>query len=237
MAVVNYTCFIFNTLSRILNRRKKRLFDIYFSFVFIYYTVWLLLVKKPAEWFRNIVYVLSGISSWWGITIDRRRSPGLARIKPAYLRLWSAERNWYHRAGDEQVNLSYAKDYDMHDLQIILRGFTNLGPLILHPTLIQELIKDYMADMKWYCGMGEGIIEASITRWLVSDGQHVNIDQPLLRWRRQGGFWDTLTGWRYVHKTRISRRRHTQGGWGDSLIETSQPVPTDTQHSLHWNPA
>ncbi len=28
--------------------------------------------------------------------------------------------------------------------------------------------------------MGEGIIEATITRWLVSDGQQINIDQPLV---------------------------------------------------------
>jgi lipopolysaccharide/colanic/teichoic acid biosynthesis glycosyltransferase len=121
----------FNTLSRILNRRKKRLFDILLSFVFIAITpVWLLLVKKPAGMIRNIVYVLSGLSSWVGYYRSTGGDhPGLPEIKPGILTPYDLLKGTaITTPDDEQVNLSYAKDYRVvHDLQIILRGFTNLG--------------------------------------------------------------------------------------------------------------
>ena len=81
--------------------------------------------------------------------------------------------------------------------------------------------------------MGEGIIEASITRWLVPDGQHVNIDQPLAEVATDKVDSEIPSP---VEGTFI-RRVYREGdipkvGEVIALIETSQPVPTDIQHSL-----
>jgi 2-oxoglutarate dehydrogenase E2 component (dihydrolipoamide succinyltransferase) len=47
--------------------------------------------------------------------------------------------------------------------------------------MVQALILLNMARFELILpAMGEGIIEAAITRWLVSSGQHVEIDQPLV---------------------------------------------------------
>jgi 2-oxoglutarate dehydrogenase E2 component (dihydrolipoamide succinyltransferase) len=80
--------------------------------------------------------------------------------------------------------------------------------------------------------MGEGIIEASITRWLVSDGQHVSIDQPLVEVATDKVDSEIPSP---VEGTFI-RRVYREGdiprvGEVIALIETPQPVPTDIQQS------
>lgn len=120
-----------NTLSRLLNRRKKRIFDILLSLVFLaIWPVWLFLIKTPAGMFRNIFHVLAGISSWVGYhqSIGGHHH-GLPRIRPGILSPCDLHKV---TKGDsetsDQLNLLYAKDYRIiHDLQIIIKGFRQLG--------------------------------------------------------------------------------------------------------------
>ena len=53
--------------------------------------------------------------------------------------------------------------------------------MLKQQTAILPLINKGMARYEMVLpAMGEGIIEATITRWLVSDGQHIIVDQPLV---------------------------------------------------------
>ena len=121
----------FNTLSRLLNRRKKRLLDILMSFVFlIFFPVLIFVVWNPAGMFRNILHVLIGSTSWVGYYKSTGgHHPGLPRIRPGIL----TPHDLYNRpCGQEdeieQINLMYAKDYRIvRDIRIILKGFRHIG--------------------------------------------------------------------------------------------------------------
>jgi len=121
----------FNTLSRLLNKLKKRLFDIAISLIFLVISpVWVFLIKKPTGMFRNILCVIVGFSSWVGyFQSTGGNHPGLPKIKPGILTPYDL-----HKASGvkgetyEQLNLLYAKDYRIiHDLHIIIKGFRHLG--------------------------------------------------------------------------------------------------------------
>jgi O-antigen biosynthesis protein len=121
----------FNTLSRLLNRRKKRLFDIIISFtLFILSPVLLFFVKEPTGLFYNIMKVLPGFLSWVGYYQSTGgQHPGLPKIKPGILTPYDLHREKGLKGKtDEEVNQQYAKDYRIiHDLQIIIAGFRHLG--------------------------------------------------------------------------------------------------------------
>jgi GT2 family glycosyltransferase len=121
----------FNTLSRVLNRRKKRTFDIVLSLFFVLISpILCFLVKKPAGLLRNIFYVLLGSISWVGyFQSTGGNHPGLPRIRPGVLNPCDnrlelpKEGNVY-----EKMDLLYAKDFRItNDLRIIFRGFRELG--------------------------------------------------------------------------------------------------------------
>ncbi len=121
----------FNTLSRKLNRRKKRLIDIALSLVFVVISPLLLLfVKNRTGLIRNIFSVLTGIYSWVGyfrsIGGDH---PGLPVIRPGVLT--PMDGNPYMAADDgmaEKMNLNYAKDFRIiNDLNIIIKNIRELG--------------------------------------------------------------------------------------------------------------
>lgn len=121
----------FNTLSRLLNRRKKRLFDTIISLVFLFMSpIGLFFISSPAGIFRNIYKVLLGYLSWVGYyQAAGELHPGLPKIKPGILTPYDL----YKDAGLDsktvgQLNQAYAKDYRIiHDLNIIISGFRHLG--------------------------------------------------------------------------------------------------------------
>jgi hypothetical protein len=121
----------FNTLSRLLNKRKKRLFDIVLSLVMLpCIPVLLFMVESPGGLIRNIFGALFGMISWVGYFHSTGgHHPGLPKIKPGVLTPIDG-----HKHADlnenyiEQVNLSYAKDYHIaNDLKIIMNDHRLLG--------------------------------------------------------------------------------------------------------------
>jgi GT2 family glycosyltransferase len=134
----------FNTLSRLVNKRKKRLFDMVFSMVLLAVSpVLLFLVKNPVGMFRNIFSVILGIASWVGyFRSTGGHHPDLPRIRPGVLTPFDfhiyTDRN---RSSEDQANLLYAKDYRIiHDLKIILKGFSQLGRRPAEETNINSAI-------------------------------------------------------------------------------------------------
>lgn len=121
----------FNTLSRLLNRRKKRLLDILASFTFlILCPVLIFLVRNPAGMFRNILRVLGGLNSWVGYYKSTGgHHPGLPGIRPGILTPYDRYDKPCQKDEDtEQINLMYAKDYRIiSDIHILLKGFRNIG--------------------------------------------------------------------------------------------------------------
>ena len=121
----------FNTLSRLLNRRKKRLFDMAISLIFLVMSpVVLFIIRNPAGLFRNIGKVLLGFSSWVGyfqVTDDHH--PDLPKIKSGVLTPYDLHKNaGFDSKTVAQLNQAYAKDYRVvQDLIIIISGFKHLG--------------------------------------------------------------------------------------------------------------
>jgi O-antigen biosynthesis protein len=122
----------FNTLSRKLNRRKKRLIDIALSVFFVVTSpVMLFAVKNRIGFIRNIFRVLAGLDSWVGyFRTTGGNHPGLPLIRPGVLT--PADVNTAEiLAADgmaEKINLNYAREYRiMNDLQIVMKGFRELG--------------------------------------------------------------------------------------------------------------
>lgn len=121
----------FNTLSRTVNKRKKRLFDLLFSLLLIpALPVLLLVVKKPGRFLTNIFNVMAGRNSWVGYyaTIGGEH-PGLPLIKPGILTPVQIRDNVIPGKNYiEQKNLLYAKDYHIkNDLFILLQDIKELG--------------------------------------------------------------------------------------------------------------
>jgi GT2 family glycosyltransferase len=121
----------FNTLSRKLNRRKKRVIDIALSLLFVVISpILLLFVKNRSGFIRNILNVLTGIHSWVGyfrsIGGDH---PGLPVIRPGVLTPMDGNRFLATEDGmAEKINLNYAKDFRIiNDLNIIVKNLRELG--------------------------------------------------------------------------------------------------------------
>lgn len=112
-----------NSVSKVANRRNKRVLDIAIAL--------LLLVLLPLELFfvknfigliANIFSVLFGYRSWVGTP------SGPKSMKPGVLRPTDAFRQSVDVETTERLNLLYTKDYrTWNDLNIILKGFRNLG--------------------------------------------------------------------------------------------------------------
>jgi GT2 family glycosyltransferase len=121
----------FSTLSRLLNKRKKRLFDAMLAFIFLGISPLLVFfVRHPAGLIKNITRVLFGFATWVGYYQSTGGDhPGLPRIRPGIL---SQADLVGHRITEreviDQMNLSYAKDYRiLNDIRIIFLNVRLLG--------------------------------------------------------------------------------------------------------------
>ena len=121
----------FNTISRSLNRRKKRLFDVTISLVLIISCpITIFIVKKPLRYVINIVAVLLGIYSFVGYyETTGGMNTNLPNLKKAILSpLDALNREIDNKQLIQKVNMLYAKDYKIiNDLSIVFKGFTYLG--------------------------------------------------------------------------------------------------------------
>ena len=121
----------FNTLSRVLNRRKKRMLDIALSLLFLVISPILLpAVNDRSGLIRNVFSVLFGINSWVGyFQSTGGNHPGLPCIRYGILTPMDAAPDLIGEEGlTEKINLNYAKDYRiMNDLNIIMKAVRQLG--------------------------------------------------------------------------------------------------------------
>jgi GT2 family glycosyltransferase len=130
----------FNTLSREINRRKKRMLDMILSVLFLAgLPVLLWIVIHPIQFIRNIFTVLVGLHSWVGYhPVPGESLTSLPRLKPGIITpACRLDRTDADDPMIEKINMLYAKDYTLwNDLTILWKGFRKLGS---QPKIINTL--------------------------------------------------------------------------------------------------
>ncbi|MBN1415038.1 MAG: glycosyltransferase [Bacteroidales bacterium] len=130
----------FNTLSRSLNRRKKRMLDIFTSVIFLVcFPILIFIIRHPIQFIKNIVTTLFGIHSWVGYHPAPAKSLApLPRLRPGILTpAYKLERIDPDNHIIEKINMLYAKDYALwNDLTILWSGFRHLGSI---PNVIPDI--------------------------------------------------------------------------------------------------
>lgn len=120
-----------NAISKLGNRRLKRLFDIATSLLFIIsYPILIGFIKNPIVFGKNILRVLSGKKSWVGYTFcENPENIPLPIIKPGVLSPADGHKgeNLSVKISDS-LNVAYAKNYRIiNDIIIILKSIRELG--------------------------------------------------------------------------------------------------------------
>jgi GT2 family glycosyltransferase len=120
-----------DSVSKIENRRRKLIFDLFISLTFlVLYPVMLLIVKQPLGLLRNIFRVFFFQRSWVGYSpVEINDRPSLPGIRKGVLSprdvLGTKEP---HIETIHRLNLLYSRDYKIStDLNIILKGIKNAG--------------------------------------------------------------------------------------------------------------
>lgn len=120
-----------NAIDKASNLRNKRLLDLLVSFLLVFLLpISIFIVRKPLGYFINIAKVFFGKRSWVGYYKDENcKTDKLPSIKTGVL---NPTDSFKHKIVMEdtpkRLNLLYARDYKtLNDLNIIFRGFKNLG--------------------------------------------------------------------------------------------------------------
>ncbi|MBN2613030.1 MAG: glycosyltransferase [Bacteroidales bacterium] len=121
----------FNAISRNINQRRKRFFDVFSSFILIVLSpVTALFIPKPFKMIKNLALVLTGKYSLIGYhqekTDDQDKLPRLKKgiLNPADV----IQDNLIDESLSAKVNMLYAKDYKVrNDINILFRAFNKLG--------------------------------------------------------------------------------------------------------------
>ena len=120
-----------NAITKISNRRNKRLLDILVAvFLLVFFPLMLFLVKNPLGLLENIFAVLVGAKSWVGYShLSESDSHRLPHIRKGVLNPGDAFRKkGIPPEAGSRLNLLYARDYRfISDLTIIFKGFRFLG--------------------------------------------------------------------------------------------------------------
>jgi len=121
-----------NSVSRIQNRRTKRLLDVLVSLLSILlFPVLALFIRRPLSMIANAVSVTSGKKSWVGFCTSgpNDRSVSLPAVRPGVLHpLSHIPANFRTAEHIQKLNIVYAKDYRLrNDLWILWKGFRSLG--------------------------------------------------------------------------------------------------------------
>lgn len=118
-----------NSVNKPVNKRKKRVLDLFFSILFLpLFPILLFIVKSPWSFLANIFKVLFGFNTWVGID-----NPDLLSTVSNNKRgiLTPADALTYnHLSLDDKARLNkiYSKDYHVRtDVNIILKGIQKLG--------------------------------------------------------------------------------------------------------------
>ncbi|MBK5284501.1 MAG: glycosyltransferase, partial [Bacteroidia bacterium] len=126
-----------NAISRPVNRRNKRVFDLMISFSLLPFSPVLIFFQKhPDGFFSNVVNVIAGRRTWVGYS---NASVVIKEMKPLAATLPSIRKGIISPAdavesriadvkNSEKLDLLYAKDYHVYrDFQIILKCWRELG--------------------------------------------------------------------------------------------------------------
>ncbi len=118
-----------NGINKRENRRKKRLFDVFFSLILIAtLPIHLVILNRRKSFTRNVLGVLLAKRTWVGYG-KPSTNPGLPPLKPSILHPGDASGNTI--LADEtmgNLNILYARDYKVeNDLQICLKGYRQLN--------------------------------------------------------------------------------------------------------------
>jgi hypothetical protein len=121
-----------NSISKINNRRNKRIFDLTLAIILGCFSPLLMWVtSNPFIFIFNIFRVLAGVRSWIGYASLPDSDSAMPLIRKGILNPTDLFPN--RKLDDETtgtLNMLYARDYRVtNDLNIILRGFRRLGRL------------------------------------------------------------------------------------------------------------
>lgn len=118
-----------NAISKQSNRRKKRIFDVLLSILFLVLSpVLLLFFKKRSKFFSNLFNVISGKISWIGYFPEKETFETLPSLKKGVLHPGDlfAEINLDNEKA-AQLNMLYAKDYSLlNDAELLLKSWKKL---------------------------------------------------------------------------------------------------------------
>ncbi len=119
-----------NSISKINNRRNKRVFDVFMSLLLLLSSPFTaFFVRNPGNFLINIFKVLVGIRSWSGYQPAESQDHKLPGIRKGVLYPMDAYRKI--ELDDQTIsrlNILYARDYKItNEFRLIFRGFRNLG--------------------------------------------------------------------------------------------------------------
>ena len=114
-------------LDQSVHKRNKRVLDIFVSLgLLVTMPIQLIIVKRPFHLIANIFTVLFGSNTWVGY--DKDCSTGLPNLRPGIITPASEIKMELELSAIQRLNMLYAKNYTVYqDLQLILKGFRNLG--------------------------------------------------------------------------------------------------------------
>ncbi len=119
-----------NLISKISNKRNKRLLDVLVSITFLIFSpILFFVVKQKAGLFKNIFSVLSGSLSWVGYyKVAPINIHDLPKLRNGILSPLDLPVIYAKNENPEKININYAKDYRLlNDLNIILKNIKNIG--------------------------------------------------------------------------------------------------------------
>ncbi|GJM33023.1 MAG: hypothetical protein DHS20C18_20240 [Saprospiraceae bacterium] len=125
-----YTIDIQFRIASPLNRRNKRLLDIFVAlFLLVGMPIFFFLMPHPGRFIRNIFNVLLGRKTWVGYHALEEQNINLPALRPGVLSAVDALRiGQLDKPTLQRLNFHYAKDYEVgNDLDIIWKAFRKLG--------------------------------------------------------------------------------------------------------------
>ena len=118
--------FEFNTITKPINKRLKRIFDTLLSiFLLLTLPISILFVENKANLIGNIFKVLTGMKSWVGY--KNKSNLKLPKIKDGVISLSDIYKSGNKNEIDKH-NINYARNYNVYnDLLIVIKAFKYIG--------------------------------------------------------------------------------------------------------------
>lgn len=116
-------------LARSVNRRLKRLIDVFFSFVSILiFPINFLVVRKPMRFFKNCFLTIMASTTWVGYHFPSKELPVLRKAILAPNGIPISGKQTLPEENLKTIDYWYARDYEpFNDISIILKNYRYLG--------------------------------------------------------------------------------------------------------------